>query len=232
MAERVLRPRLPAVARVLIGYGIVGLVVAAIALVVLVAGLGRLNGLSDRVRDLGGVSTVLERTATVLDKASTTARGFGTTIDSSTTALVTAAADLRQIVPQLRDLESQAGAVSILGTQPLGPIAGLFGQIAGQIGDLDTQLDTIATGLGTNRGALDANAASLDDLATETRALAARLGGDALPNAIDDARWLLIAMLVVGAAGAAVPAAGALVLGWWLRRELRADLDRTAPIPG
>src|SRR6185369_1616078 len=106
--DRAIRPGLPTVARALIGYGIVGVIVAMVALVVLFVGLARLNGLSDRVRDLGGVPTVLERTATVLDSASSSARGFGTTIDSSTAALTTAAADLRQIVPQLHDIESQA----------------------------------------------------------------------------------------------------------------------------
>src|SRR6185369_7340490 len=65
--DRAIRPGLPTVARALIGYGIVGVIVAMVALVVLFVGLARLNGLSDRVRDLGGVPTVLERTATVLD---------------------------------------------------------------------------------------------------------------------------------------------------------------------
>jgi hypothetical protein len=231
--DRALRPRLPAVARILIGYGIVGLVVAAVALAVLVVGVARIDGLSGRLRDdVGGVSGVLNRTATVLEQAATSARGFGATIDSSTAALASAAADLRQIVPRLRDIESQAGAINILGSQPLAPVAGLFGQIAGQLGDLDAQLDAVSAGLGSNRAALEANAASLADLAAETRTLAGRLGGDALPGVLDDARWLLVALLGIGAAGAAVPAAGALVAGWWLRRVLRADADRSAPIEG
>jgi hypothetical protein len=215
-------PAIRRLSRVLIGYGIVGLVVAAIGVMALVVGLGRLNGLSDRLRDdVGGVSSALERTATVLDDAAAAARGFGTTVDSSTTALTTAASDLREIVPQLRSIESQANAINILGSQPLAPLAGLFGQIAGQLTDLDGQLDAVATNLGTNRGALDANAASLAALATETRTLGDRLEGDALPAAVDDIRWLLIAMLAVGTLGAIVPAAGALAAGWWLWRADR-----------
>jgi hypothetical protein len=215
-------PAIRRLSRVLIGYGIVGLVVAAIGVMALVVGLGRLNGLSDRLRDdVGGVSSALERTATVLDDAAAAARGFGTTVDSSTTALTTAASDLREIVPQLRSIESQANAINILGSQPLAPLAGLFGQIAGQLTDLDGQLDAVATNLGTNRGALDANAASLAALATETRTLGERLEGDALPAAVDDIRWLLIAMLAVGTLGAIVPAAGALAAGWWLWRADR-----------
>jgi hypothetical protein len=215
------RPALRRLARLLLGYGVVGLSVAAIGVAALVIGLGRVNGLSDRLRDdVGGAASALERTATVLDDAATAARGFGTTIDSSTTALTTAAADLRAIVPQLRSIETQANAINILGSQPLAPLAGLFGQIAGQLTDLDVQLDGLAGNLGSNRSALDANATSLAALATETRTLADRLGGDALPGAVDDLRWLMVAMLAVGTLGAAVPAGGALALGWWLRRNV------------
>jgi hypothetical protein len=78
----------------------------------------------------------------------------------------------------------------------------------------------VATNLTANRSALAANATSLGDLADETRRLADRLGGDALPAAVDDARWLLVAMLVIGTLGAAVPAVGALIGAWWLRRWL------------
>jgi hypothetical protein len=212
-------PRLRRLSRLMIGYGAAGLVVAAIGLAVLLVGLARINGLSDRLRaDVGGVSSALERTATVLDDAAAAARGFGTTVDSSTTALSTAAADLRAIVPQLRAIEIQANAINVLGTQPLAPLAGLFGQIATQLSDLDAQLDGVARNLGTNRSALDANATSLAALATETRTLGTRLAGDALPAAVDDVRWLLVAMLAVGSLGAAIPAAGALAVGIWLRR--------------
>jgi hypothetical protein len=215
------RPRARQVANVLVGYGIIGLVVAALGMLALFAGLGRVNALAERLRvDVGGVSDTLERTATVLDNAAITARGFGTTVDSSTAALNQAAADLRLIVPRLRDVETQANAINILGSQPLAPIAGLFGQIAGQLDDLDTQLDGVATNLTTNKAALADNATSLADLATQTRSLAGRLGRDALPAAVDDARWLLVAMLAIGTLGAAVPATGALLAGWWLRRWL------------
>lgn len=221
------RPALRRLSTLLLGYGAVGLTVAAIGLIAIVVGLGRVNGLADRLRtDVGRVSTALERTAAVLDDASASARGFGTTIDSSSAALASAAGDLRAIVPQLRSIETQANAINILGSQPLAPLAGLFGQIAGQLTDLDAQLDQVSFDLRTNRAALDANAVSLAALATETRTLGDRLDGDTLPGAIDDIRWLLVAMLVVGTLGAAVPAAGALAVGWWLRRNGRGPEGR------
>jgi len=221
IVDPAMRPMLRRLARLLLGYGIAGLVVAAIGVLAMVVALGRVNGLADRLRgDVGGVSATLERTATVLDNAAATAGGFGTTVDSSTTALNQAANDLRAIVPQLRDIETRANDINVLGSRPLEPIAGLFGQIAGQLGDLDTQLDGVASNLTANRAALTANATSLADLAAQTRTLSERLGGDALPAAVDDARWLILAMLLIGTLGAVVPASGALLVGSWLRRWL------------
>ena len=134
----------------------------------------------------------------MLDDAAASARGFGSTVDSSTAALTTAATDLRAIVPQLRSIETQANAINILGSQPA--------RAAGRPVRADRRparrsrrpARRVATNLGTNRSALDANATSLAALATETRALADRLGGDALPGAIDDLRWLMVAILAVG----------------------------------
>jgi hypothetical protein len=221
IVDPAMRPMLRRLARLLLGYGIAGLVVAAIGVLALVVALGRVNGLADRLRDdVGGVSATLDRTATVLDNAAVSAGGFGTTVDSSTTALNQAAADLRAIVPQLRDIETRANDINVLGSRPLEPIAGLFGQIAGQLGDLDAQLDGVATNLTANRAALTANASSLADLAAQTRTLSQRLGGDSLPATVEDARWLILAMLVVGTLGAVVPASGALLVWSWLRRWL------------
>jgi hypothetical protein len=225
--EPSLRPGLRRLTGVLIGYGVVGLVVAVLGLAALVVGLGRIDALAAGLDDnLGGLATTLEKTATTLDDAASTARGFGVTIDSSTMALSTAATDIRQIVPRLREIETQANAINILGSQPLAPIAGLFGQIAGQLADLDAQLDGVATSLAGNRSALETNAASLAALATETRTLGERLDGDSLAGVVGDARLLLMAMLLIGAVGAAVPAVGAVLVGLWLRRELRPPAGR------
>jgi hypothetical protein len=222
------------ISRFLVAYGALGLIAAAVGVAFLVLGLLRVNALSDRVgKEVGGVAAILDRTAVVLDRASDTASGFGETIDGSTIALTTAAEDLRGIVPRLRDLETQANAVNLLGSQPLAPLGGLFGQIAGQIADLDSQLDAAATGLTTNRSALDTNATSLADLATETRALGDRVAAGALADAIEDARWLLVAMVVVAVIGAIVPAAGALVAGLWLWRwRQHAEIDAEEIVEG
>ena len=214
-------PRLARLSRWLIVYGVVGLIVAVVAIGALAAGLGRVASLSDALRgDANGISETLLKTADVIDSAASTSEDFGTTIDQTTAALGTVGTDIRDIVPRLQAIETQANAINILGSAPLAPLAGLFGEIAGQLGDVQTQLDTVSAGLATNRTSLATTAGSLTQLATRTRELSTKLGGDSVPNALDDARWLFVAVLGVAALGAAMPAVGALALGLWLRREL------------
>ena len=215
------RPALRRLTRGLLAYGVVGLILSIAAAIAILLAVGRLSAVGATVgRGADQLGTVLARMTTVLDGAATSAASFGTTIDNGSSALTAAAVDIRAIVPQLRDIESQANAIDILGAKPLAPLAGLFGQIAGQLGDLDGRLDTVATNLSENRGALTTNAAALSALADETRTLADRLAPDTLTQVVDDARWFAIALLIVVLAGVAVPAAGALAFGWWLRREL------------
>src|SRR6185295_7119419 len=177
---------------------------------------------------VGGVSAVLDKTATALDDAAASASSFATTLDAVSAATVNATADLRQIIPRLRELETQANAVTILGAQPLARLGSLFGQIADQLTDVSGQLDTVSKSLVGNRTALERNAASLSALATQVETLSETLAGDQLGAAIDSIRWLILALLVIAAIGAAVPAAGALVTGWWLRGWLAAP---AAPPP-
>ncbi len=214
-------PRLRRLARWLVAYGVIGLIVAVVAVAALAAGAGRVTSLSDTLRgNVNGISETLVRTADVIDRAATTSDDFGLTIDRTTAALGTVGTDIRDIVPRLQAIQAQAGAINILGSQPLAPLATLFGEIAGQLGDVQTQLDAVSASLATNRASLSATAGSLTKLAGQLRILSNQLGRDAVANALDDARWLFVAVLGVAALGAAMPAIGALALGLWMRREL------------
>jgi methyl-accepting chemotaxis protein len=223
--------RLPLLSRILIGYGIVGLVGAVIAALLLLLAFGRVSALSDQLSgQVGGVSAVLDKTAAALEDAGATAGSFATTIDTGSAAMTNAANDLRQVVPRLRDLETRVNAVSILGAQPLAGLGQVFGQIADNVTDITTQIDNVAKSLVGNRSALEANARSLTALADQVRTLSDSFASDQLAAAIDSIRWLILALLVIAAIGAAVPAAGALVTGWWLRGWLRAG-GAAAPPP-
>ena len=67
--------RLPLLAKILIGYGVVGLIGAVIAALLLVLAFGRVTTLSTQLTSqVGGVSAVLDKTATALDDAASSAR--------------------------------------------------------------------------------------------------------------------------------------------------------------
>jgi hypothetical protein len=207
--------------RILLAFGVVGLLVAALSLVALIVGVARVNGLADRFGgDIGGIARTLDRTSLVIDNAATTAGGFGTTIDGTTSALGVVGGDIDSITPRLDSIADQTAAVNILGTTPLAGVSGLFRDISTQLRDVRGQLTTISSSLSTNRAALTANATSLSELASETKSLARQLDGSALGSALEDLRVLLVIVLGIGALGAAVPAVGSVILGLWLRREV------------
>lgn len=205
----------------LLAYGVAGLIVALVGLVVLFGAIGSVGNVGSGIStDVGQLGSILDRTASALDDASSTARGFSGTVERTGPAVRQAATAVRDIGPRLREIETQANGIDILGSKPLASLAGLFGQIAGELDGLDTQLDTIADDLTANQTVLTTNASSLGDLAAEVRTLRSRLSADAIGAGIDSARSLLIAVLALFVAWAAVPAVGALALGLWLRRIL------------
>jgi methyl-accepting chemotaxis protein len=216
-----LRGGLGRLSRGLIAYGLIGLVVAAIGFGALVWVNGRISTLGDRVAvTVGELATTMEDTAQVLHDASTTAQTFTTTIDRTTEALNSTADSIAGVRTGLENLESLFRAVNILGVSPLGAAADAVGGIANAIEGIDTRLSAIADSLGSNRDALAANATSLGQLGDSTAALAARLRSGTVEDSLDDVKLVITVTLLVFSAWAAVPAAGALVLGVWLRRHL------------
>jgi len=216
-----LRGGLRRLSRGLIAYGIVGLVVAAI-------GFGALVWVNSRVSSLRGeaeatvdqLATTMELAANALHGASTTAQTFSETVDRSAQAVSAAAVTITEVRSDLSALEAQLRSVSILGATPLSSPADAVGRIAVSMEGLDTRLSLIADGLKGNRDALAGNATSLGQLGDSTEALAARLGSGDDHDSLGEVQLVMAVTLLVTAAWSCVPAAGALVLGVWLRREL------------
>jgi len=207
--------------RGLIAFGIIGLVVAAI-------GFGSMVWVNSRISQLRGeaettltqLASTTELAATVLRGAATTAQSFSGTVDQSAQAVSSATLTVTQVGTELSALEAQLRSVNFLGQSPLVSSADSVARIATSMEGLDTQLPLIATDLGNNRDALARNAVALSDLAKSTAALAARLGPSDGADSIGDVQQVVAVTLLMFAAWSFVPAAGALVLGLWLRREL------------
>ena len=206
----------------LIAYGILGLAVAAIGLAALVWVNGRVSNLRTDVGvTFAQQSSTMRLAADVLRDASTTAQSFAVTVDQSSRAVVSAADAISEVRSDLTALEAQLRSVSILGATPLSTSADAVGRIAASIEGLDIRLSLIADSLNGDRHALTGNATSLGQLADVAEAMAARLGAGVVEDSLGDLQRLISATLLVLAAWSMVPAVGAIVLGTWLRRELR-----------
>jgi hypothetical protein len=209
----------------LLVYGAIGLTIAILGLLALVWVGGRLDAFNDRVGvQVDALVTTLDRTATVLDDAGDSALSFAVTLERTPPTVRQAAATIGNMQANMRTVESQLSSLSILGQQPLGQVAGLFGQMATDLEGLDTRLGLIADDLAVNRDKLLANSASLKALGSQVDAVADQLREGGIEDSLADVTAVVTLLAVLLAAWTAVPAVGALGLGWWLRRELGDDV--------
>jgi hypothetical protein len=207
--------------RALIAYGIIGLLVTAV-------GFGALVWANDRVSRLRGeteatvarLASTTEVAAYVLRGASTTATSFSVTVDQSAQAVSAAAVTIIEVRSDLSALEAQLRSVSILGATPLSSPADAVGRIAASMVGLDGRLSAIADSGKGNRDALAGNSTALGELADSTQALAVRLGSGVGQDSFGEIQLVIAVTLLAFASWSFVPAAGALALGVWLRREL------------
>jgi len=222
-----LRGDLRLVSRGLIGYGVVGLLVAGI-------GFGAMVWVNDRITEVRAearktvaeLATTVEIAAAVLRGASTTAQSFSGTVEESAQAVSSAVGTISEVRSDLSAVESQLRSVNIFGATPLGSAADAVARIAASMEGLDTQVPLIAAGLEANRDALARNATALGQLSTSVTGLAARLDPSVGRDSLDDVQQVFAITLLTFAAWSFVPALGALVLGVWLGRQLR--LSRSA----
>ena len=207
--------------RGLIAYGVLGLLVAVVGLGTLIWTGTTVTAFDARMtRESEELGRTLRRAATALEDASTSAESFRTTLDATPPSIRQAAQTVRNLRPRLLGLQAQAGAINILGSQPLGGIGELFGQMATDLEGLDEQLDTIAGQLGTNQEALVRNARSLGETASQLDAFAERIEDGLITQSIGDLRTILGAVLAMLIVAMALPSLGALAFGLWIRREL------------
>ena len=215
------------IANALVYYGVAGLILAAIGFLILLVAAWRLNGVSDRVEVAADrMLATLDRTADLLDAAVVTVDDVASTLDAADPMLDRVAGSLTTTVASLRGLQQSAGAVSILGAQPLGGLANRFGQVADSLDGLDVELVTFADDLASDAGSLRGNAESLAGLAGELHRLHSELGEGLITDTFGAVRFLFVALLVFLIAVAALPAIAAL----WIGRRMRSEVG-PAPSP-
>lgn len=204
----------------LTAYGLVGILLIVVTLLVGGSALARVERLS------GSLDSTLAA-------AASTARSSAATLDNLRDGVgrsSTATADAGHLADQASLTSSQLATamnVRILGSQPLAGMAGSFS-------DLSTQLDSLSGDLRAIGTALDTSTADLDRLRADVGALASRLEGLAGPSGAAATisggalRLAFVALLI----WLAIPALGALLVGLallgFIRRPIR-PLPPAAP---
>jgi hypothetical protein len=218
-----LRPGLRLLASGLIAYGAIGVAIAVLGLLAMVWVSGRVGGLADRTgAQVTTIVETLDRTSTAVTQASASATSFAGTLDRTAPAVRQIALAIGDLRGNLRSIEDQLGRVQLLGSRPFGDVAGQFGQMATDLDGLDTQLALIAGDLEANRSALAANAESLAAIGTRLTRIAAVVRDGTVSEGIDDLKTVVTLLSLLMVVSVALPALGALWLGWWLRRVLGA----------
>jgi len=221
--QRRLRAGLRRLSTGLIGYGFVGVVIAVVGLIAVVWLSARVGGLADRTgTQVSTIVDTLDETAAALTTASSSATSFSGTLDRTVPAVRQVAAAIGDLRGNLQSIENQLGQIQILGSRPLDTVAGQFGQMATDLEGLDAQLGLIATDLESNRSALVANADTLAATGERLGTIAEDLRGGAVDDGIADLRAIVTLLSLLLVIWVALPAIGALWLGWWLRRDLGA----------
>lgn len=205
----------------LIAYGLIGLALALIGAYALAWVGGRVGAVADRTGEqVESIVATLDETARVLSSMGTSATSFSGTLERTPPAVRQTAQTVANLRANLILVQGQLAAINILGARPLADAANLFGQMAGDLEGLDTRLEVIATDLDDNRTALLDNSTRLQALGTELDAVADDLRRGTIEESLADVQLILVVLSALLVVWALLPAAGALGLGWWLRREL------------
>ncbi|HUP55451.1 MAG TPA: hypothetical protein VM408_08085 [Methylomirabilota bacterium] len=214
----------------LIAYGLIGLVLALVGGIALAWVGGRVGGIADRTSEqVESIVSTLDETALVLQSMGTSATSFSGTLERTPPAVRQTAQTVANLRSNLVLVQGQLGSINILGARPLADAANLFGQMATDLEALDTRLEVIATDLDNNRAALNDNSTRLQALGTELGGVADGLRAGPIEDSLADVQTILVVMSILLVVWTALPAAGALGLGWWLRRELRDPDEDVAP---
>ncbi|HET8786412.1 MAG TPA: hypothetical protein VFM38_12310 [Candidatus Limnocylindrales bacterium] len=215
------RVALPRLANGLIAYGVLGLVLALIAALALAWAGGRFASLGERIETQAlTIADTLDRTATALQDASASATSFAVTLERTPPIVRQVADALGEMETGLQSISSQLAAIEILGRQPLAGTAERVNSMASALDGLDARLGLVASDLEGNRDALLANSASLAALSEQLTSVADQLRSEGVSSALADIRAVLIVLGLVLLTWIVLPSAGALGLGWWLRRQV------------
>ena len=218
------RGALPRLATGLIVYGVLGLILALVAALALAWAGGRFASLGDRIETQAAtIADTLDASASALQDASSSATSFAVTLERTPPIVRQVATALGDVETSLQSISAQLAAIDILGRQPLAGTADRVNNMAASLDGLDTRLGLVAGDLEGNRDALLKNSASLGALSEQLTSVAEQLRSEGISTALADIRAVLVVFGLILLTWIVLPSAGALALGWWLRRQVEPE---------
>jgi hypothetical protein len=185
---------------------------------------GRFASLGDRIETQAAtIADTLDASASALQDASSSATSFAVTLERTPPIVRQVATALGDVETSLQSISAQLAAIDILGRQPLAGTADRVNNMAAALDGLDTRLGLVAGDLEGNRNALLTNSASLAALSEQLTSVADQLRSEGISTALADIRAVLVVFGLILLTWIVLPSAGALALGWWLRRQVEPE---------
>jgi hypothetical protein len=204
----------------MLAFGVVGLLLAAVVAVGLVAGALRIGSLQTNLEDDRQAAVEgLEAVSASLGHAAVGVTNLGATLETTQTALEDMSSTLGSFADTTDSLANGLG-FSVLGQQPLLGAAQGFRDLSGQLRTFSATTGQLAVDLARNQGDLVATTADLEELQRQVDKLTARLqSAEGIGPLVTFLAWgiVLLAALVAWIAAAAALVAW---LGWRLRRPV------------
>ena len=203
----------------MIAYGVIGLIIIVVAMLVTVGTFARIETLSE------SVGAPLRSTARTVGEASTAFGRFAISLGEAQQSSEDAAALAHESAATMSGL-ADAMSVTIFGAQPLAQAAEGFREVSGQLDGLGEDLESVADALGHNISDVQNAGTNLRDVRDQMDSLLDEFGetsdgpaeGQSTTGGVRVASMALYALLI----WLAIPAVASLLFGFTLLRYARA----------
>jgi hypothetical protein len=195
-----------AVGRILVSYGVGGILVFVLSLALIVRPLA---SLADLAGERAQAVEWLDNAGQILDQASQGATDAGTSVTSAAAAARNAASLSDQLAASMTAL-GKASNLTILGSQPLAGLAGQFANVATRAQGLSASMSSLASSLDQNTTDFTALTSNLTSMHQQVLDLETALAG---PSVLDTMGPWLAPLAVLICAWITLPAVASLYLG-------------------
>jgi hypothetical protein len=211
----------------LIAYGVTGLLLAAISVVLLAEPAGQLRTAISQQADTTYWLDLADRT---LADAQASSSGAAASLEAAQASSESAAALFRELEDAMNELR-QASSFSIFGIEPLAGIGSQAGEVADRSGALADDISTLGSTLAAEAGNLERLAEDAGRIRADLAGLRVLLEQDTTSQLTAAVRTAIV-LALLAAVWLLLPAIASLIYGTYLLRQLRSPRGEPGPTAG